>query len=159
MQKHKTSNRTGKPLVVPIVEQLRAILEDARRRTPGSRVVAYRGRPLKSIRGGLALAAERAGLVYGRDAVDGVTFHTIRHTMATLLAEQTEIGESMRRELMGHESIATTQLYTHIRPLPQRAPLEQLSAGVPIQDLVTAPRQRASAKMLPGRFGARKKAG
>ena len=94
-------SRTGRPLVVPIVEQLREILRDARARSRGPYVVTYRGGPgARRIRDGLHGAAERAGLstVAGRD---GVTFHTVRHTIATMLAERTDIQEGMRKELHG----------------------------------------------------------
>jgi integrase len=138
---HKTAQSTGRPLVVPVVPQLRVILENARRRNRREFVVSYRGRAIRGLRAGLAGAAERAGLHYGLR--DGVTFHTIRHAMATLLAELGE-PESMRKELLGHTRIETTQRYTHLRPLQQVGPLERLSAATPIADLVTHPRRRAT---------------
>jgi integrase len=85
-------------------------------------------------------AAERANLNYGLR--DGITFHTVRHAMATLLAELGE-PESMRKELLGHVRIGTTQRYTHFRPIHQIEPLERLSAATPIADLVTHPRLRS----------------
>ncbi|HYM24972.1 MAG TPA: site-specific integrase [Vicinamibacterales bacterium] len=142
---HKTAKHTGRPLVAAIAPQLHAILEDAkrRRRPKASHVIEYRGKPMRSIRGGLQRAAVRAELVYGRTA--GITFHTIRHTMATMLAEMGE-PESLRKELMGHTRIETTQRYTHIRPTYQVAAIERLSAATPLLDLVTLPWRRASAK-------------
>jgi integrase len=142
---HKTARVTRRPLVVPIGEQLREILLDARARG-GSRsdfVVTYRGRPVRSIRDGLRLAAARAGLAYGRGNDNGLTFHTLRHTAATLLAEL-GLQESVRKEVMGHRDITTTQRYTHIRPLPQRHAIEALSNALPIADLVTDRRTRAT---------------
>jgi integrase len=154
---HKTATSTHKPLVVPVVGQLRTILEDARQRGAGDHVVSYRGRPLASIRNGLQAAAERAGLAYGRTGT-GITFHTIRHTAATLLAEQSGVEEAMRMQLMGHADLQTTQRYTHIRPLTQVAPLEALSAQLPIADLVTNGRRRAG-RTLTGNFGPARKTG
>lgn len=141
VSRHKTVHATGRPLVVPIVPQLRTILEDARRRNRGEHVVSYRGAPVQSIRAGLAGAAERAKLNYGLR--DGITFHTVRHAMATLLAELGE-PKAMRKELLGHVRIETTQRYTYLRPIHQIEPLERLSAAAPIADLVTHPRLRAT---------------
>jgi integrase len=154
---HKTARITKRPLVVPIGDQLREILIDARARggSRGSRggsrdfVVTYRGRPIRSIRDGLRLAAARAGLTYGRGHDNGLTFHTLRHTAATLLAEL-GLQESVRKEVMGHRDIATTQRYTHIRPLPQRHAIEALSQALPIADLVTNPRTRAATTAATG---------
>lgn len=149
---HKTAARTGDPLVMPVSAQLRAILEDARARTSGPHVVTYRGKPVTSIRGGLRLAAARAGLHYGR--ADGVTYHVLRHTAATLLAELQE-SDAVRKDVMGHQRVETTYRYTHLRPVAEVAPLERLSATLPLADLVTAPRRRAAAlgKILGSRFG------
>jgi integrase len=83
VHRHKTVKTLQRPQVVPISEQLRVILRDARQRTH-THVVEYRQRPVKTIRGGLRLAVERAGLPFGR-AVGGATFHTLRHTAASLL--------------------------------------------------------------------------
>jgi len=141
VHQHKTQHTSGEPLVVPISEQLRTILRNARRRNRGKYVVAYRGRPIGSIRGGLEGAAKRAGLHYSR--WDGITFHTLRHSMATLLAELGE-PEAVRKEVMGHARIETTQIYTHLRPAHQVGAHERLSAATPIVDLVTNPRRRAS---------------
>jgi integrase len=53
-------------------------------------VVGYRGERVHSIRHALRTGAEAAKLTYGRD-IGGVTFHTIRHTAATLLAEMPSV--------------------------------------------------------------------
>jgi len=135
---HKTAHVTGLPMVAPISKQLRAILEDARQRCPGAtHVVTYRGVPVKQIRDGVAGAMTRAGILYGRDVAGGATFHTLRHSMATLLADLDE-GEAKRAALMGQDP-ATTAKYTHLRAVGQRKSAERLSKAMPIADVVTAP--------------------
>jgi integrase len=143
VHEHKTVATLRRPQVVPISEQLRVILRDARQRT-FTHVVEYRRRPVKSIRDGLRLAVKRAGLPFGR-AVGGATFHTLRHTAASLLAELGE-PEAIRKEVMGHRNIATTQRYTHLRPVHEIPAHERLADAVPIADLVTLARKRAGGK-------------
>jgi integrase len=126
VHEHKTIAATG-PQVVPIDPQLRAILEPLSKRY-GTHVITYRGHPVKSIKTALKRAARDAGLNYGRA---GVTFHSLRHTMATLLAEL-GVPEQQRQATMGHLDSRTTQKYTHLRPAHERAPLALLSAAVPL---------------------------
>lgn len=65
VHRHKTAATLRRPQVVPISDQLRLILKDARQRTD-TYVVEYRGRPVKTVRGGLRSAVKRAGLPFGR---------------------------------------------------------------------------------------------
>jgi integrase len=95
--------------------------------------------------------SRRAGLPYGR-ALGGITFHTLRHTAASLLAELGE-PEAIRKEVMGHRNSATTQRYTHLRPVHEIPAHERLAEAVPIADLVTVARKRASNKPVGKNVG------
>lgn len=140
---HKTARRTGAQ-VIPISGALREILQDAKaRHRRGDHVVTYQGRAVTSIRDGVRAAVLEARLPYGRATEGGITFHTLRHSMATLLAEMGE-PEKARAEALGHLDIATTQRYTHLRPVHQRPTLERLADVVPIGDLVTAKGAKAA---------------
>jgi site-specific recombinase XerD len=103
-----------------------AYLEDGRptlldRRTvdsapPTQVFLNHHGEPLgvRGLRYRLDRLRRRAGLP------DGVSPHTLRHSFATHLLDG---GADLRvvQELLGHESLATTQVYTHVSPTRLRA--------------------------------------
>lgn len=79
-----------------------------------------RGRPLKPQCLRLRIhSLARRGKIYRR-----MTPHMFRHTAATLLLEG---GVDIRfvQRLLGHSSIATTQVYTHVTDMALRNALER----------------------------------
>jgi len=83
-------------------------------------LVSQYGAPMRpqSIRSRLRRHAEQAGLTRR------VTPHMLRHTAATLLIES---GVDIRfvQRLLGHSSIATTEIYTHVSDEALRTTLER----------------------------------
>jgi site-specific recombinase XerD len=106
--------RPARRALMSYLEEGRPLL--AGRRTdhaaPGGQVfLNHRGEPLgtRGLRYRLERLRRRAGLP------KGVSPHTLRHSFATHLLDG---GADLRivQELLGHESLATTQIYTHVSP-------------------------------------------
>ncbi len=68
-------------------------------------------------------ACERAGL-------PSISWHSFRHTHATLLSD---LGESLKtaQAQLGHARLSTTaEIYTHVVPTSQRAAVEKLERAI-----------------------------
>jgi integrase/recombinase XerD len=90
------------------------------REPEASLLINARGRPVtpQYLRQQLRALSKKAGLSRH------VTPHMLRHTAATLLIEG---GVDIRyvQRLLGHASIATTQIYTHVSDVALRVALER----------------------------------
>ncbi len=84
--------------------------------SPDELFLNHRGGPLSAR--GIRWRIERLRLAAGLP--EGVSPHTLRHSFATHLLDG---GADLRvvQELLGHESLATTQIYTHVSPARLRA--------------------------------------
>lgn len=166
---HKTRQASGLDQVVPVSQQLRAILQDVReaqreqdrldatpdptrRPTPvpwSDAVIRWRGRRVYSIKTGLRRAVKAIGLRWG--LADGVTFHVMRHSVATILANPHLVGaltERLRADVMGHRELRTTQKYTHLNTSVQEGPHEALSATLPGLHAALTQKTKASTSVV-----------
>jgi site-specific recombinase XerD len=96
--------RLGRPLLI-------AARPDGGQRDPGTIFLNSRGAPL-GVRG-MRYRIDR--LLRAAGVTDGASPHTLRHSFASHLLEG---GADLRvvQELLGHSSLATTQVYTHVSP-------------------------------------------
>ena len=112
----------GRPAIAALEAYLEAARPElvARRREPGPEPDAvflnHEGVPI-GVRG-LRFRIDRLCRIAGLP--EGVSPHTLRHSFATHLLDG---GADLRvvQELLGHESLATTQVYTHVSAARLRA--------------------------------------
>lgn len=111
----KVHGKGGKDRIVPIPPQLcdrisryRVLRQNRWGNTAGVFLISHRGKPLNNDALSRIVKIELAATSTGRK-----TPHTLRHSCATaLLKEGAEINSV--KELLGHSSLATTQIYTHL---------------------------------------------
>lgn len=111
----KVHGKGNKDRIVPIPRQLcericryRALRDARWGETAGVFLISHRGKPLNNDALSRIVKIELAATSTGRK-----TPHTLRHSCATaLLKEGAEINSV--KELLGHSSLATTQIYTHL---------------------------------------------
>ncbi len=70
-------------------------------------------------------AVEQAGLTWGRESIDGVTFHSLRHSFITRLVQVTDLATaaSLSGHTQGSEMIA---LYSHASSDTRRAAMQAM---------------------------------
>lgn len=106
-------------------------------------MILYRGQPVNSIDESLKAAAIAAGLTWGRFVKDGITFHSLRHSVSTLLARGGASADQ-RGPVTGHADLKMEQWYTHLFPEDERALTETLSAAMPIKTVAMVAGTRAT---------------
>lgn len=87
------------PIVSPLLDQLRSIP----RAIHDDHVFLFRGNPLRDVRDGFVAACEAAGVPYGRNTHNGITFHDLRHTANTNM-RRAGVSESVIMKITGHST-------------------------------------------------------
>jgi integrase len=91
----------------------KAVKQASNKRLKGF-VFKFRVQPVKDVKVALKAACERAGIPYGRNVPNGITFHSLRHSFGSLV-QQTQRDIRITQQLMNHKSIQMTERYTHSR--------------------------------------------
>ncbi len=76
-------------------------------------VFTYKEKPIKDVKTALQAACKSAGIPYGRNVPNGITFHDLRHSYGSyLMAQRTDFRTT--QELLGHKDPKMTKRYTHV---------------------------------------------
>ncbi len=71
----------------------------------------------------------------------GLSVHKLRHTAATLMYQSGKVDIRVLKDILGHEQLNTTQIYTHV----VSRNLEEAMYNNPLGDVVIKPRKNNSA--------------
>jgi|GEM_PF-1016124 len=104
--------------IIPINTTLKGCLKAWQKASPGQeKVVPWNHKP-NILSGNFTRLRKRAGVPRG-------SLHTLRHSFASHLAIQ-GVDLNRIREMLGHSSIVTTQIYAHLLPSNLKAAVELL---------------------------------
>ncbi len=65
----------------------------------------------------------------------GLSTHKLRHTAATLLYQHAGTDVMLLKEMLGHESLATTQIYTHVQNEQLKNAVESSPLNIPSTEI------------------------
>lgn len=74
----------------------------------------------------------------------GLSVHKLRHTAATLMYSKGGVDVRVLKEILGHEQLNTTQIYTHV----SNSEVEAAMAKNPLASLVTPPTKEADTNQV-----------
>jgi integrase len=103
------------------------LLNTIQDRSSGSVFCNYRtGVNYTTLKKGFKSACLAAEIPIGQNTPSGITFHDLRHTFATRLAER-GVDESVRMALLGQSSIKMVRRYSHATPETMQDAVNRLS--------------------------------
>lgn len=120
-------SKNKRPRTIPMTARVRSeLLEVIQGRAEGPVFCSSRtGVNLVEIKKGFKRACELAGIPHGQNQPGGLTFHDLRHTFATRLAER-GVGETARIALLGQSSTKIVRRYSHAMPEALRDAVQRL---------------------------------
>lgn len=124
-------NKSGRQLTIPIHRDLfEALVKYRLQTTHRDSDSVFRQITSRSILRRFQEVCKAAGL-----DMDGVTLHSVRHTVATTIYENTDHNVKVVQELLGHTNAATTMRYLHVSNEFKRQAITGLSYGTATDSL------------------------
>ncbi len=81
----------------------------------------------------------------------GMSVHKLRHTAATLMYQTGHVDVRVLKEILGHEQLNTTQIYTHVsnknmEDAVDQNPLSHLDPKTPVEDVTSRAKKKNGAQ-------------
>ena len=128
-----TDTKDKEARIIPICDELHAILSQIPRAIHTDRVFLKKGKPIKKLRRSLSTAAEKAGIPFGRNVNNGFTFHDFRHTFNTNM-RRAGVPESVIMKITGHSTRAMFDRYNTVDVDDARDAVKEMSSLLGILD-------------------------
>jgi integrase len=129
---HKADRETGLPLTLSVSAELKAFLKALRARRPKDPyVVPLDGERYWQLTKLIRRSLINSKLPYGRNREDGVTFHSLRHSMNTWLARR-GVTKDERQRSMGHATSQMQDWYTHFGGADTVRPMKLIGRELPL---------------------------
>jgi integrase len=119
--------KNNKPRIIPICDELYAVLKNVPEAIHDKHVFLFRGKPVIDIRTALKSACVKAKIPYGRKVKNGFTFHDLRHTFNTNM-RKAGVPESVIMEITGHTTKEMFDRYNTIDKADLKKAIEMFSA-------------------------------
>ena len=104
-----SNHKTSKLLSIPLSDYLKNALKGYRKDSKGDRV--FESRPItKTVASDYS---EHFSALFKSLGIQGVTFHTLRHTFSSILQGELGIGAVVVQGMTGHSSLGMLQKYSH----------------------------------------------
>ncbi len=121
-----SNHKTSKLVNIPMSGYLRDELEGYRRHSTGDTVFESR----EITRDVVIEYSKHFSALFKRLNIQGVTFHTLRHTFSSILQGELGIGAVTVQGMTGHSSLSMLQKYSHTGLDNKRHAIEALTAHV-----------------------------
>lgn len=121
-------SKNKRPRTIPMTERVRQeLLKTIQDRMSGPVFCNNRtGVNYTTLKKGFKRACLTAAIPCGQNTPGGITFHDLRHTFATRLAER-GVDESVRMSLLGQSSLKMVRRYSHATPETMQDAVNRLS--------------------------------
>ncbi len=119
---HVHQSKTGKSIEIPLSGCLKIALEAYRSRSTDNRV--FEAKPIRQ--GVVAVYSTHFSRLFKEMGIYGFTFHSLRHTFASIMQAECNVGAVTVQGMTGHSSLGMLQKYSHSQMGNKRTAIDSL---------------------------------